>query len=263
MRERVNTMAQSKKAVVDAPVMYARGTRTTKPGTFFAACQEVADALGPVTEAGLIAALEAQQAEGRRLVPLAAESGRKWEGNPEGVIKIRARYACKHGYLVPVDSAMSVRETAALLTQEAGEAERAGAFDPLNLKDDRQRAIASIVRRRGQPEFRQKLLTAYGHRCAVSGCDAVEALEAAHIIPYQGVDTNHLSNGLILRGDLHTLFDLGLMAVDADSLTVVLSPALLHTSYGEFHGRQLSVPESAAAQPSDEALRQHRAGCSL
>jgi predicted restriction endonuclease len=155
------------------------------------------------------------------------------------------------------------QETSQLINQKEQEAESAGAFEPLSLKDDRERSIASIVRRRGQPEFRQKLLRAYGNKCAVSGCDAVEALEAAHIIPYQGVDTNHLSNGLILRGDLHTLFDLGLLTVDADALTVVLSQALKQTSYRELHGKPISVPESAAARPSSEALKQHRAGCGL
>lgn len=207
------------------------------------------DALGPVTEAELIAALEAQQAEGRMLVPLAAEAGHKWEGNPEGVIKIRARYACKHGYLVPVDSSLLVRETSALLTQETGEAERAGAFDPVSVKDDRQRAVASIVRRRGQPEFRRKLLRAYGNRFAVTGCNAVETLEAAHIVPYQGVATNHVSNGLILRADLHTLFDLGLLTIAADTLTVVLSPALSQTTYGELNGKPILVPDALVDCP--------------
>jgi HNH endonuclease len=155
------------------------------------------------------------------------------------------------------------QETSQLMTQKEQEAESAGAFEPQSLKDDRERSIASIVRRRGQPEFRQKLLREYGNKCAVSGCDAVEALEAAHIIPYQGVDTNHLSNGLILRGDLHTLFDLGLLTVDADLLTVVLSQGLKQSSYGELHGKSISVPESAASRPSREALKQHRAWCGL
>jgi HNH endonuclease len=179
------------------------------------------------------------------------------------VICERAQYALKNGILEELGRNSISRETAKLISQEEHEAESAGAFDPLSLKDDRERSIASIVRRRGQPEFRQKLLRAYCNRCAVTGCNAVEALEAAHIIPYQGVDTNHLSNGLILRGDLHTLFDLGLLAVDADSLTVVLSPALSQTTYGELHGKPISVPESAAARPSSEALKQHRAGCGL
>ena len=55
--------------------------------------------------------------------------------------------------------------------------------------------IASIVRRRGQPEFRRALIEAYSGRCAISGCDAVDALEACHIVPYGGSQTNRVSNG--------------------------------------------------------------------
>ena len=80
--------------------------------------------------------------------------------------------------------------------------------------DGRERAIGAIVRRRGQPAFRRALLEAYHERCAVTGCDAPEALEAAHVVPYRGVATNHPANGLLLRADLHALFDLGLIAVD-------------------------------------------------
>lgn len=78
-------------------------------------------------------------------------------------------------------------------------------FDPKSVEDGREKIAVSIVKRRGQPEFRRKLLTVYQGRCAISGTDAVEALEAAHIVPYKGAATNHPTNGLLLRADLHTL----------------------------------------------------------
>jgi predicted restriction endonuclease len=62
-------------------------------------------------------------------------------------------------------------------------------------------------------------------------------LEAAHIFPYRGPQTNHVTNGLLLRADLHVLFDLGLLRIDADSLTVELDPILNGTSYAELSGR--------------------------
>jgi hypothetical protein len=65
--------------------------------------------------------------------------------------------------------------------------------------DARDRTLASIVRRRGQPQFRERLLAIYDGRCAISGCNAVEALEAAHISPYKGRHTNHPQNGLLFR----------------------------------------------------------------
>jgi putative restriction endonuclease len=97
-------------------------------------------------------------------------------------------------------------------------AANAKAFDPGNIMDGRERIVASIVIRRGQPEFRRILIRAYKGRCAVSGCDAIEVLEAAHIMPYLGQDTNHPSNGILLRADIHTLFDLGLLSIDTDTM---------------------------------------------
>lgn len=57
----------------------------------------------------------------------------------------------------------------------------------------------------------------------MSGSTVVETLEAAHIVPYQGPGTNHSLNGLLLRADLHTLFDLGLLAIAAETLTILVA----------------------------------------
>ena len=95
---------------------------------------------------------------------------------------------------------------------------------PESMEDARRRIEATIVLRQGQGAFRDSLLEAYGCRCAISGCDVPEALEAAHIIPYKGEHTNVVVNGLLLRADLHTLFDLGLIAIDTADLLVLLHP---------------------------------------
>lgn len=131
-------------------------------------------------------------------------------------------------------------------------------FTPDSMVDARQWIIASIIRRQGQPEFRKKLLEAYSGRCAVTGYDAVEALEAAHIIPYRGTHTNHPSNGLLLRADIHTLYDLGLLAIDTETLTVLIAPSLASTAYGELAGVRLRIPEEETCRPSLDALKQHR-----
>jgi hypothetical protein len=124
--------------------------------------------------------------------------------------------------------------------------------------DARTRAITAVVRRQGQVEFRQRLLAAYGRRCAVTGCDAVDALEAAHIGPYRGPHTNHLSNGLLLRADIHNLFDLGLLAVDTATMTLILAPALFATVYAELAGCPLHLPSEVHLGPNKEALDTHR-----
>jgi hypothetical protein len=136
-------------------------------------------------------------------------------------------------------------------------AEAQGAFDPSSIEDARERVMGSIVRRRGQQAFREALLQRYAGRCLVTGCDVVEVLEAAHIVPYQGTSTNHAENGLLLRADIHTLFDLGLLAVGAD-LCVILHPTLRGSSHGELHGRPLLLPANAAQSPSLTALAAHR-----
>jgi len=74
----------------------------------------------------------------------------------------------------------------------------------------------------------------------------VEALKAAHIEAYRGPDSNHPQNGLLLRADLHSLFDLGLIAIDSGTMTVQLAPDLRGTVYGELHGRQLRRPGDIA-----------------
>lgn len=131
-------------------------------------------------------------------------------------------------------------------------------FDALNIIDAREKILAQIVRRRGQREFREALIAAYEGRCAISGCNAVEALEAAHILPYKGAATNRVQNGLLLRSDLHTLFDLGLLVVVPESLVVLVASSLMGTDYRELSGCSLRVPESRDLRPDVEALRLRR-----
>ena len=96
---------------------------------------------------------------------------------------------------------------------------------------------------------------AYRGKCAMSGCDATEALEAAHIIPYSCRGTNDLSNGLSLRADLHTLLDLRLLAIDPESMRIIVSPKLANTAYFEFHTKKLHLPVRTIDRPSKVFLR--------
>ena len=133
-----------------------------------------------------------------------------------------------------------------LLKKSASKADEEGYFKPSTLEDERERKLREIVQRRGQPEFRNKLVAAYDGRCAVTGCDAVSALEAAHITPYLGPESNHVTNGLLLRADIHTLLDLNLIGIDPESLQVVLAEQLRETCYEEMNGQELNVPDDAA-----------------
>ena len=120
--------------------------------------------------------------------------------------------------------------------------------------DQRQRAVREVVQRRGQPEFRQRLLEAYGYSCAITGSNAAAALEAAHIAPYLGEQSNPTSNGLLLRADLHTLFDLNLFGIEPATLRIILSKSLQASSYADIHERSLRPPKQRADVPSKDAL---------
>ena len=118
--------------------------------------------------------------------------------------------------------------------------------------------MRNIARRRGQPAFRSSLMNLYGKRCAVSSTSIVEILEAAHIRPYDGPSTNKLQNGLLLRADLHTLFDLGLFAIHPITRTVVFSRKLKGTAYDrEFGGKKIRFPTEKRFEPSAQALLDH------
>jgi hypothetical protein len=132
-------------------------------------------------------------------------------------------------------------------------------FDPNAVRDDRLKVIAQVHRRQGGPRFRRALLRAYGGRCAMTEYDAEPALEAAHIIPYRGPQTNHPANGLLLRADMHDLFDLGLIAVNTDLMTLQLANELVGTKYEPYEGKRLLLPADASIRPSVEALEMHRA----
>lgn len=134
-------------------------------------------------------------------------------------------------------------------------------FDTEDETDARDHILQTIVRRRGQEAFRRELVIAYEGQCAVTGCNALPALEAAHILPYRGKDTNRVQNGLLLRADIHTLFDLGLIAVESSIVRV--SEKLANTEYVKLEGVTLRKPRHSRFAPSSDALAKHFSGSDL
>ena len=108
--------------------------------------------------------------------------------------------------------------------------------------------------RRHQSAFRTNLLLAYGRRCAISAADEPCVLEAAHIDPHSKSGDNRTDNGLLLRADLHVLFDMGLLRVAPGSLRIELHASLRGSSYGELHGQRLR-PRTDGGRPDDDALQ--------
>ena len=96
----------------------------------------------------------------------------------------------------------------------------------------------SRLARKGQIKFRNLLISACNGECEVTGCDTVEALEAAHIVNHSDEQNYDVSNGILLRSDLHRLFDRGLMIIDSDTLKVSFPGNAGH--YQIYAGRVLS-----------------------
>lgn len=143
------------------------------------------------------------------------------------------------------------------ITQQLGQIEEeTGSYNPEDVGDSRKKIIASIIQRRGQSKFRAKLIEAYRGCCSITGCRATPALEAAHITPYKGDDSNTTANGLLLRADIHTLWDLGMIAVDPDTSSVIVADEL-QESYSEIVGVTLAEPADQSDRPSKAALAAH------
>lgn len=131
-------------------------------------------------------------------------------------------------------------------------------FDAADDRDLRNKALVQVARRRGQAGFRAALLEAYGGRCCITGCTLTDALEAAHITPYKGDHSHHIQNGLLLRSDIHTLFDLGLLAI-VEGFRVKIAPRVSRDSgYAALDGVELALPQDEAQRPSANALQRHR-----
>lgn len=123
----------------------------------------------------------------------------------------------------------------------------------------RERLIAS---RLGQGGFRLSVLDAYQRRCAITGERITPVLEAAHIKPYAYQGPHAVSNGLLLRSDLHRLFDLGYVSVDPDYRFLVSSRLQdeFHNGkdYYELAGSRLAVvPERQQDLPDKGFLQWH------
>ena len=159
------------------------------------------------------------------------------------------------------------REVKPTEEDDLGQAEEiaaeAGEFDPADERDARERQLRAMVLRSGQSAFRKELLRAYQGMCAVSGCRVEEVLEAAHILPYRGEHTNQTQNGLLLRSDLHILFDRGMLWFDTSETapkTCVSDLLRLREPYNNLHGKALRQPAGEGDRPAAKLLDQHRKG---
>jgi predicted restriction endonuclease len=99
-----------------------------------------------------------------------------------------------------------------------------------------EKTLREIKTRRGQPEFRQSLLFAFEGKCCITNCCVESVLEAAHIIPHSEESNYSVLNGLLLRADIHTLYDLNLIGIDGNG-KVFVSENLRESEYWQFQGK--------------------------
>jgi len=125
------------------------------------------------------------------------------------------------------------------------------------IKEAREQTMRLIEERSGQQTFRQELLGAYESCCAITGCTVIEVLEAAHIIPYREKKLDLTYNGLLLRADLHTLFDKGLICI-SEKYEVQVHSDLMGTEYSIYNGRKIRLPSRPEDCPNQKALAWHR-----
>jgi putative restriction endonuclease len=119
-----------------------------------------------------------------------------------------------------------------------------------------------LVRPRlGQGTFRVLVTDNYQRRCAVTGERTLPVLEAAHIKPFKVAREHDPCNGLLLRSDIHTLFDQGYVTVTPEHRFVV-SRRLKEDwengrDYYAHHGDRVRVPEKVDARPAAAFLQWH------
>lgn len=101
--------------------------------------------------------------------------------------------------------------------------------------------IRPVRVRLGQTGFRAELLRRFGSVCAFSGPLPEPALDACHLYSYAHVGHHDPHGGLLLRRDLHTLFDRGLIAVNGDSRIDVSFELRQFSIYSELHGRGFAI----------------------
>jgi putative restriction endonuclease len=121
--------------------------------------------------------------------------------------------------------------------------------------------------RLGQGAFRLAVTDGYERRCAVSGERTLPILDAAHIRSYADGGDHDVGNGLLLRTDIHRLFDLGYVTV-TKRRTFAVSDRLKAdfdngVHYYAMQGQEITQPRPGFAPPTDDALRWHRENCYL
>ncbi|WIA58114.1 HNH endonuclease [Sphingobium sp. WTD-1] len=114
--------------------------------------------------------------------------------------------------------------------------------------------VGAFIGRPGQIMFRRNMLENYNFCCPITGCSIEQVLQAAHVIPFGRGGSFEISNGIVLRADLHAMFDAGLMAISPTDFTILWSPRVADFDYTRL---KRAAFERVEHLPSCEGLTWH------
>lgn len=196
-------------------------------------------------------------------------TGNIWTGRHVKTVEAGTKYKVElddvHG---PIPVTMSFRELTGVKEPQKGirYARRTlleeMSIDSLSTKNTQvgladSQILGIIKRRRGQDVFRKNLLLAWNWQCAVTECLIVDLLEAAHIEPHRNGHNYQTCNGLLLRADIHTLFDLGLLSID-ENMQVHVDSKIAKSEYANLEGKFINkLPRKIEDRPAPKALKKH------
>lgn len=134
-------------------------------------------------------------------------------------------------------------------------------FDGLTVQEPRFGKEYVVRPRIGQGIFRSQIIQAYQGKCAITQEHTLPVLEAGHIRPYSQGGTHSISNGILMRSDFHTLFDLGYLTITPKYHLEVSPKIKEHFSngirYKERHGTQILLPSEQGFHPNPRMLSWH------
>ena len=108
----------------------------------------------------------------------------------------------------------------------------------------------------GQQRFREAMLDRFGATCAFTGPQPPGALEAAHLYLYSKNPEHDIRGGLLLRSDLHALFDRWLITIDPDTWSIQIAPELKrYPGLAELHGKAVRLAENL--RPQRKYIQEH------
>jgi putative restriction endonuclease len=119
-----------------------------------------------------------------------------------------------------------------------------------------------ILPRLGQGSFRIVVTEAYERRCALTGERTLPVLDAAHIKPYSVLQRHEVSNGILMRSDLHRLFDDGYITIDPANRKILVSSRIREEfdngkEYYRLHGQSIREPAKIVYRPHNDNLDYH------